>query len=157
MRPLLSIPFCLLLIPAPALAQSVLDQVFGADGPCFSRSYDAAHLAAHPDQRVTQLLVRADTEDMTHSGTKDLLLLVDVTVRDGATPYSGVAYCDRVGDGLACLMEGDAGGFSLVPQGKRLLLAVGANGLSFEADDFLTLEPDKGDDRTFLLDAGTCG
>ena len=157
MRPLLSLPLWLAVLASPAVSQSGVELLFNPDPPCFSRNYDAAHLDSHPHQQVTMMVVTADTEDMALDSTDDLLLLVDVMVRGVATPYSGVAYCSVAGDGLDCFMEGDAGGFSLTPDGKRLRLAVGPNGLSFEADDFLTLEPDKGDDRVFLLDAGICG
>ena len=132
--------------------------VFAPDGPCFSRTYDAAHLAAHPDQQVSLIVVRADTADMALDTTEDLLVLVDVLTRTSDSPYSGIGICNPGSSGLSCLMEGDAGGFTLTEQDGRLRLEVGPNGLSFEGEaDFLTLEPDQGDDRVFLLDAGICG
>ena len=147
-----------ILFGTPLLAQSATDQVFAPDPSCFSRSYDAAHLAAHPDQQVTLIVVRADTEDMGLDATDDLLVLVDVLTRTSKTAFSGIGYCTPVKAGLDCLMEGDAGGFTLSDQDGRLRLDVGTNGLSFEGDaDFLTLEPNSGDDRVFLLDAGICG
>ena len=147
-----------ILFGTPLWAQSATDQVFAPDPPCFSRSYDAAHLAAHPDQQVTLIVVRADTEDMALDATDDLLVLVDVLTRDAKSSYSGIGYCTPDKAGLTCLMEGDAGGFTLTDQDGRLRLDVGANGLSFEGtSDFLTLDPNRSDDRTFLLDAGICG
>ncbi len=147
-----------ILFGTPIFAQTVQDMVFPPDPPCFSRSYDEAHLAAHPDQQVTLIVVRADIEDMALDATDDLLVLVDVLIRDAKSSYSGIGYCTPDKAGLNCLMEGDAGGFTLTDQDGRLRLDVGANGLSFEGDaDFLTLEPDQGDDRVFLLDAGICG
>ena len=150
--------FALCCLAGPTCAQSVQDLVFTPDGPCFSRTYDDAHLAAHPDQQVSLIVVRADTEDMELDTTDDLLVLVDVLTRTSDRPYSGIGICNPGNSGLSCLMEGDAGGFSLSEQDGRLRLEVGPNGLSFEGDaDFLTLEPDQGDDRVFLLDAGNCG
>ena len=152
------LPLAFTIAGTPLLAQSAQDMVFAADPPCYSRSYTNAHLAAHPDQQVTLMVVRADTEDMALDTTDDLLVLVEVLTRSDKSPYSGVGYCTPDKQGLTCLMEGDAGGFTLAEQDGRLLLSVGENGLSFEGDaDFLTLEPDTGDDRAFLLDAGICG
>ena len=150
--------FALCCLASPTSAQSVQDLVFAPDGPCFSRTYDAAHLAAHPDQQVSLIVVRADTADMALDTTEDLLVLVDVLTRTSDSPYSGIGICNPGNSGLSCLMEGDAGGFTLTEQDGRLRLEVGPNGLSFEGDtNFLTLEPDQGDDRVFLLDAGICG
>jgi hypothetical protein len=146
------------LLTSPAMAETAQDMVFAPDGPCFSRSYDDAHLAAHPDQQVTLMVVRADTEDMALDQTDDLLVLVDVLTRRSTFPYSGIGYCTPGNDSLECLMEGDAGGFTLTDQDGRLRLDVGENVLSFEGEtDFLTLQPDQGDDRVFLLEAGICG
>lgn len=152
------LPYAFAVAGTPLLAQTAQDMVFAPDPPCYSRSYDKAHLAAHPDQQVTLMVVRADTEDMALDNTDQLLVLVDVLTRSGTSPYSGIGYCTPGKQGLSCLMEGDAGGFTLDAQDARLLLSVGENGLSFEGDaDFLALEHDSGDDRSFLLDAGICG
>jgi hypothetical protein len=146
------------LFTSPAMAETAQDMVFAPDGPCFSRSYDDAHLASHPDQQVTLMVVRADSEDMELDQTEDLLVLVDVLTRSSTFPYSGIGYCTPGKDGMDCRMEGDAGGFTLTDQDGRLRLDVGENGLSFEGEtDFLTLQPDQGDDRLFLLEAGICG
>ena len=158
MRHLIALLPALVLSAAPVLSQSAEDMVFAPDGPCYSRTYDATHLDAHPDQQVTLIVVRADTEDMELDTTDDLLVLVDVLTRTSKFPYSGIGICTAAKAGLTCLMEGDAGGFTLTEQGGRLRLDVGPNGLSFEGEsDFVTLEPDQGDDRVFLLDAGICG
>lgn len=147
--------FALCCLASPTSAQSVQDMVFAPDGPCYSRTYDDAHLAAHPDQQVSLIVVRADTADMELDTTDDLLVLVDVLTRKSDSPYSGIGICTAAKSSLTCLMEGDAGGFTLTEQDGRLRLDVGPNGMSFEgATDFLTLEPDQGDDRVFLLDAG---
>ncbi len=149
---------CSVLFATPLLAQSTVDRVFGPDAPCFSRTYDAAHLDAHPAQQVTMIVIRADTEDMAHDATDDRLLLVDVITRDHTFPYSGIGYCAATSTGLECLLEGDAGRFTLTQQDGRLRLDVGRDGLIFEGEtDFLTLQGDQGDDRVFLLDAGICG
>lgn len=149
---------CSVLFATPVLAQSTVDRVFGPGAPCFSRTYDAAHMDAHPAQQVTMIVISADTEDMAHDTTDDRLLLVDVITRDHKVPYSGIGYCAATSTGLACLLEGDAGRFTLTGQDGRLRLDVGKDGLIFEGEtDFLTLQGDQGDDRVFLLDAGICG
>ena len=104
------------------------------------------------------IVVRADTADMALDQSDDRLLLVEVLTRSGKTPYSGIGYCVASSTGLECLMEGDAGRFTLTGQDGRLRLDVGAEGLIFEGPvDFLTLQSDSGDDRVFLLDEGSCG
>lgn len=72
-------------------------------------------------------------------------------------PQSGsanaVAYCESTGGTLYCVMEGDAGAFSIeAATGGAILLSVGRDGMSFETDTALaTLEQSRGDDRSFLL------
>jgi hypothetical protein len=131
--------------------------VFGRDSPCFGRLYDAAHLAAHPDQHITSMVLFANTEDMELDNTDQWLIYVEVTTRASKTPYSGIGICADGNEGLYCLMEGDAGGFFASDSDGRLQVEVLDRGLSFEgATDFLTLEHDSGDDRVFLLDEGVC-
>lgn len=148
----------LCLVAQPVIAESVTAQrVFGPDAPCFGRFYDSAHLARHPDQQVTGIVLFADTEDMELDTTDQSLVVVEVTTRSGKTPYSGIGICIDGNRGLFCSMEGDAGGFTVSAFDDRLLLEVRDVGMSFEGPtDFLTLEYDHGDDRAFLLDRGVC-
>jgi hypothetical protein len=82
----------------------------------------------------------------------EIELNVSIWLRGGAY-YSSLAYCSTERAILACGMEGDAGAFTL--EGKKdsaLMLRVGSYGMSFEGENgFVTLEPDRGDDRVFLI------
>ncbi len=114
---------------------------------CYLRRYSAQHLRDHPEQRVAAMAL-----GLVAMEGADAVLSLGVRLRGGAR-YEGSAYCAQDGEGLDCLMEGDAGRFSLTPGKKGALrLAVGARGISFEgADGFVTLEGTSGDDRVFLL------
>ena len=65
-------------------------------GKCFSRTYDAAHLAQHPGQRVTAMSVQfQEFED-------DLLVSVVYTLRYGTKfGFSGACYT-KVEGGVRC-------------------------------------------------------
>lgn len=157
MRPFIIAPLIVILGASPGWAQSVTDWIFAPGADCFGRTYDAAHLDSHPHQEVTQIVIFADVEDMELDSSDDRLLVVEVSTRSTKS-YSGIAYCAATSNGMDFLMEGDAGGMSLSAQDGRLRLDVGPDGLSFEGDkDFLTLAPNSGDDRLFLLDQGQCG
>ena len=127
---------------APAQA-ALLDDYFGGGGSCYSRVYDRAHLASHPDQLVTEIHLGSST--IADPGFDGTLLEFGFTLR-GGNRYSAVAYCERNGCGL----EGDGGNFALARDGNALQLSVG---------DFLALEgardfsPDltESDDTVFLL------
>lgn len=117
-----------------------------AASPCYARSYEAAHLGAHPRQRVEAVWLALSREpapaDVGNASVWDL------TVRIGTETFNGSAVCR----GGICLVEGDGGGFSLRPVGRTLELRVGAR-LALEGDH--SFSPDLGqsaDDRVFRLD-----
>lgn len=135
--------------PMPLLAQTGAVAMFPPEAACFQRSYDAAHLASHPQQQVVAIaLTPAEGQTVSTS----LVVDITVTLRDRAR-YIGSAYCEPEALGLSCGMEGDAGAFELgLRDGGALLLTVSALGMSFENDDgFLTLSGTAGDDRAFLM------
>lgn len=133
----------LTLLAAPAAAQTMLP------GDCFLRQYARDHLASHPDQTVTLIALGPET------GAEEAdapILRVMVMVRGDGEAYRGSAYCDGWGVPMNCLMEGDAGAFTVEPSGKGVRLRLALRGISFEgARDFVTLHGDRGDDRVFLL------
>jgi len=147
----------LLVSTLPLQAQSLGDRLFARGGECFRRVYTNDHLKSHPEQSVAEIAIGADIGGMQASNGFDLLI-VSVRVRNSNEVYSGVGYCDRRGENVACLMEGDAGGFGLRPAPNgQVRLVVGPNGMSFEGgSDFISLYADRGDDRVFLLPPGGC-
>ena len=81
------------------------------------------------------------------------MLNLYVMVRPGPIRAMASAYCNQDGEGLDCLLEGDAGRFSLTgARNGALRLSVAPRGISFEGDrHFITLSGTSGDDRMFLL------
>lgn len=71
----------------------------------------------------------------------------------GGGAAEAVAYCENVGATLYCVMEGDAGTFSIeAAKGGAILVSVGRDGMALETGTgFVTLEQRRGDDRSFLL------
>lgn len=143
-------PGLLALAALPVLAQSPRDEMFPGLSVCYAREYDRAHLAAHPDQRVTSVALTPD-----QAAPTDALfpLWVVVTHRDQPGKLEALAYCENIEDTLYCGMEGDAGAFSIAPAREgAVLLSVARGGMGFEGETgFVRLEADRGDDRTFLL------
>jgi hypothetical protein len=143
----------LALVAASAGAKGLLDTHFGASakfkGDCFQREYSRDHLAAHPDQRVMFINLAPVPLDAPKGQT---LMNVMIGMRGGSY-YSSFAYCAPQDDRLECGMEGDAGVFTLTGEtDSALLLTVGPYGLTFEGQtDFVTLDADRGDDRSFLI------
>lgn len=133
-----------------ALAESPMEMMFPGKFGCYLRSYGTAHLAKHPEQLVTDFAVIADAS----IADPMLGLRISLDLRgDIAGSYEGYAFCETSGGGLSCAMEGDAGSFTVTPdKDGAILIEVGRYGMSFEgAVDFITLMPDRGDDRSFLL------
>lgn len=137
------------LLPAALAAQGLVDSHFQPGTDCYRRWYDAAHLAAHPDQRVTEIAV-GPWENRFDNG--QMILIVEVHLRGDRQTYSGAAYCET-GKALACRMEGDAGGLTIEADGLSILLRVAEGGMHFEGpSDFVEISGTTGDDRLFRLD-----
>lgn len=104
----------------PTQAQS-LYQTLARNGACFARSYDQAHLRAHPDQTVTHFFIGdpgpdwAETQSPAHYN-----LVFGFQVLGGADTYSGVAICEPRGARAACDIEGDGGSFTVERSGAGL-------------------------------------
>ena len=132
-----------------------MQDIFPGKSGCYARSYSADHLAAHPDQLVTEIVLTPEAS----VADPMIGLWLDLTLRgDIAGTYLGFGYCEASGPGLDCGMEGDAGSFTIAPDTNGgILVEVGPYGMSFEAEtDYITLKSDRGDDRSFLLRPAPC-
>ena len=156
-----AIAVALAVVSTPALAAgSIYDTHFAERGgawPCYARTYDKAHLAAHPDQQVRQFFTTANAAE----GRDDdgaFYLAFGFVLRELDERFSSEARCTPRGDGAACQTEGDGGSFTLAPR---------PDGVLIEVNDFLAVEgpetfsPDlaESDDRAFRLypsEAGAC-
>ncbi|MCB1500681.1 MAG: hypothetical protein KDK07_12985 [Bauldia sp.] len=159
MRAIATLAFALAATPAFA-AGSLYDSHFAERGgawPCYARTYDKAHLSAHPDQKVRQFFATANAAEG-RDGDGAFYLAFGFVLRDSDERFSSEARCTPRGDGAACQTEGDGGSFTLAPRPDGVLL---------EVDDFLAVEgpetfsPDlaESDDRAFRLypsEAGAC-
>ncbi|GLS85045.1 hypothetical protein GCM10010873_00180 [Cypionkella aquatica] len=140
----------LMVLPLPLLAQTAATAMFPPEASCFQRHYSAAHLARHPQQKISEIsLTPAEGQAVSTS----LVVDISVKLRGRSDSYIGSAYCEPQGDGLSCGMEGDAGAFTLsLSEAGALLLTVDPLGISFEgAQNFLTLSGTSGDDQAFLM------
>jgi hypothetical protein len=127
------------LLPAPAAAET-RNPIFTANGEaCFGRVYDRAHLASHPQQKVTSIHVlrslgeRPDTENWQpdqrgelikkfgENGEADVLAFVNFRDRKG-TFYNSLT-CNKEGPkGVLCYIDCDGGSFNLKRASPSALL-----------------------------------
>lgn len=139
---------------------------------CFGRSYDAAHLAKHPQQRVTSFhLFRDFTPDPskeTPQSTPEQLRSEDgeggihvtafVRFRDRPGLYFNGLQCSRSDGTVHCGIECDGGGFRLRGSGPSLLLdnqgfvVVGGCGASEDEQEQRDFVSPGADDKVFRLD-----
>lgn len=125
--------------------------------PCYARTYDATHLAAHPDQRVRQFFATANAAEGNDSNGA-FYLAFGFVLRDSDERFSSEARCRPQGAGAACQAEGDGGSFTLAPRPDGLLLAV-SDFLAVEGPETFSPDLAGSDDRAFRLypsEAGAC-
>ncbi|PPD41363.1 MAG: hypothetical protein CTY15_13785 [Methylocystis sp.] len=166
-------PMLLLTLAAAPASAEPFEDVFGKTA-CYLRAYDAAHLAAHPNQQTTRLALSfgKTNQDGAPATAKNFSLYVSARRKGSSEQYEGLAFCKAAGDGFDCQREGDMGSFRLTaaPGGR---LKMDAPRTTFEGQtDFFTVEngrftiegekktrTGKADDSVFLLDpapAGNC-
>jgi hypothetical protein len=146
-----ALPF-LLLMPSLAAAQENVADTHFRRNFCWERVYDRAHLASHPEQRVTRFaLGREPLGEPVAPG--ETVMTVEVGLLGEGETLVATGYCDPDGQRLLCGLEGDSGNYAIEAQGAdQVLVTVGDRGMSFEGDSgFHELRPDQGDDRAFLL------
>lgn len=143
---------------ASATSGDLYDRYFSnvlAGRPCFARTYDDAHLKAHPAQRVRSIevdLARANSDGTPNSSDRFELGFALMLV-DNDEWYGQAASCKASDKGFDCFLEGDGGIFGLTPGGDGALrLATGDTGLTIEGkSDTVELSGTEGDDRVFDL------
>ncbi len=142
MKPLALALSALVALPAAATAQS---------GECWRRVYDNAHLAAHPEQMVVEIAF-GPSSTLIGDAAGHVAYNLEVRLRGQDWPAFALAMC-APGKGMGCVLEGDAGQFTIEPDGRSILLRVGADGLWLEGPGGLfELSSIRGDDRLFRLD-----
>ena len=85
--------------------------VAASDGAsaCWSRQYDAAHLAAHPHQQVTAMDFTVSYWDETAINPAQYVFRLEADLRDG-THGTAIGPCSAEGDTMWCGVECDGGG-----------------------------------------------
>jgi hypothetical protein len=128
---------------------------------CFSRVYDASHLARHKDQKVVEMgfrlafVVEKNDDGSTYESWRYAL---DAKRRGDAKAAVATGECGNEGGRSFCGVECDGGGVYVVPQpdGSLLVEFGDSRGIRMTAgcgedeDDFVMLEPGK-DDKAFRL------
>jgi hypothetical protein len=136
---------------------------------CWTRVYDAAHLAKHPGQKVTALTLAISARDP--AGDNDpgkYLAKVTAKMRNAGDTYTNLngARCTAGSDRLTCVTDGFyIGQFSLEPAAKTMKLAFrGTDHIALvpgvDLDAFAVLSADSPEHTLFLLQpasAKTCG
>jgi hypothetical protein len=136
---------------------------------CWTRIYDATHLAKHPGQKVTALTLSISEREP--AGDKDpgkYLATITAKMRGAGDSYTNLdgARCSEANGNLSCVTDGFyVGQFSLEPAAKNMKIALhGRDHLALvpgvDLDAFVELSPDNPEHSLFLLQpapAKTCG
>jgi hypothetical protein len=151
--------------------------IFAADREaCFGRVYDAAHLKAHPKQKVTSLHVlrsleeRREAENWTPDARAEAIrsfreegqasVTAFVNFRDKKGTFHNSLTCDKeTAAGMTCLIECDGGSFRLNRSGANSVMLnnngfvlIGGCGEEVEEGQIRHFSPGA-DDKVFRLDS----
>ena len=140
-----------------AAANPLEDELASASNTCWERSYDAAHLQAHPQQQVTKIRLATEVQD---DGSIVAQLGFNLRGRSGAGfrhEYTAFGYCKAQGKGIACPSQWDAGTFS-ISKGKGGTLLVTnrhmiVNPSNYDAEDIApgAVDLGKSDDAQWMV------
>jgi len=127
--------------------------------PCYARSYDEAHLKAHPKQQVRRIAVDFDVNERSDPATKnsgaDFQAGVSFMLKRSPEWYGQALACKTAGDRFECYLEADGGAFTLIPRGEALRLEItGGKDSDIHAEgekDFGSFGGPGSDDRVFIL------
>lgn len=112
MRALLTVVLCCL--AAAAQARPLERELPPKGNACWERSYDAAHLAGHPRQKVAKIRLLHSPRNWQPGGAGGLYVMLYVNLRARVNPGQGFDYqlsgvCRAAGQGLRCVPEWEAG------------------------------------------------
>jgi len=132
-------------------------------GACWERRYDAAHLAAHPKQKVAQIRLLHMPESWQPGQGGSFYVVLYMNLRERVKPdqnfdYSLSGFCKPAGQGLRCVPEWEAGSWRIErgPNGTLDIRNAGitANPNPYDAEeiaDGAVRLPAKPDDGTWRL------
>jgi hypothetical protein len=117
---------------------------------CFTRTYDRAHLAQHPDQVVTAVKLRIYRPPPGNADKYWFLAQFALRGKDETLRTNGI--CNEKASGLRCLVECDGGGVDVVPRARDATMHLDRiSGPACDEDSGRELTGGK-DDRVFRLD-----
>jgi hypothetical protein len=123
---------------------------------CFTRTYDRAHLARHPDQVVTAVKLHIYRPPPSNLNKYWFLAQFKLRGRDETLRTSGI--CNERASGLHCFVECDGGGVDVVPRVRDAMMYLNRIRVAACGEDLIdggkTAQELTGgkDDRVFRLD-----
>ncbi|AXK81476.1 hypothetical protein DW352_13735 [Pseudolabrys taiwanensis] len=130
-----------------------------AGKPCYARTYDDAHLKAHPKQQVRRIEIDFDVNERSDPPAKNSAANfqagIGFMLKRSREWYGQALVCNQAGDHFECYLEADGGTFNLYPRGEALRLEI-TGGPSSDihtegAKDFGEFGGPGTDDRVFIL------
>jgi hypothetical protein len=139
--------------PAPAHAPSLAERLTTPE-VCFSRTYDAAHLAAHPQQTVRRFFL-GDPGDEWRSiqRSDEFNLAFGFQLVGDEDVYSGIGVCRSSEAGADCDIEGDGGRFTIEANGDGVRIRVSR--MEVEGPNDFSPDLALADNRVILLRPAT--
>ena len=159
-----------LLAAAAAHARPLERELPPRKNACWERSYDAAHLATHPRQKVAKIRLLHSPENWQPGEGGSVYVMLHINLRERVKPgqafdYQLGGFCRAAGQGLLCRPEWDAGSWR-IERGPNGALDIRNAGITANPDPYDAEEiadgaariPAKPDDGTWRLSpaAGPC-
>jgi hypothetical protein len=145
------------LLLAGVAALAVLSASIAAAEPdalgCFTRTYDRAHLARHPDQLITAVKLHIYKAPPRYPG--QVWFNAQSRLRGKNKPLRTSGACNEKASGLRCFVECDGGGVDVVPRARDAMMHLDRIRVATCDEDLIDggeeLTGGK-DDRVFRLD-----
>ena len=119
---------------------------------CFTRTYDRAHLARHPDQLIKEVQLNIHKPPPDIDTGKFYWFVAQFRVRGKNKPLRTGGICNEKASGLHCFVECDGGGVDVVPRARDATMQLDRiSGPACNEDSARELTGGK-DDRVFRLD-----
>lgn len=96
-------------IAGPAAARPLEAQLPKDRAACYERNYDAAHLAAHPQQKVTRIRLIHPPDQ----GAGPAFVTLEIQLLRHASVYKLFGFCGEKGAALSCQPEWEAGSWRI--------------------------------------------
>ena len=122
MRRLLTMTLAFCTAATAALADKPMTRHFGGMNSCYERVYSEAHLAKHPQQKVTYMRLDHfpffsgpfdnNGQPVIYPNARDIVVNLTVHMRGMDVELGATGFCWPEGTGMACGLECDGGQFA---------------------------------------------